>query len=260
MRYLMSLSYDGTPYHGWQRQPGDTSVQETLERALGILLRRPTALTGAGRTDTGVHARCMIAHFDTDADLHSDAAEKDRFLYRLNAIVQPSVAIHDILPAPGPEAHARFDATARTYRYLVHTVPDPFAQRSLYMHRAPDFEAMNRAAQYLLGRQDFTSFSKLHTDTKSNICTVTRARWHRYGPAHWYLSITADRFLRNMVRAVTGTLLEVGRGAAPEHVLHVLAAMDRRAAGTSMPAKALSLWHIDYPYPVPGVPLPADIW
>ncbi|MDE6176739.1 MAG: tRNA pseudouridine(38-40) synthase TruA [Paramuribaculum sp.] len=246
-RYFMTLSYDGAPYHGWQRQPGDISVQEVVENALSTLLRTPTPVTGAGRTDALVSARRMTAHFDTAQPI----ADCDDMVRRLNAIVGRPIAIYS-LQRVRPDAHARFDARSRTYHYLAHTVKNPFIDRLSWFTRRPlDFDAMNKGAQFLIGRHDFTSFAKLHSDATTHICTVTEAAWHPVGdPAEgrFEFVITADRFLRNMVRAVVGTLVEVGRGKLPpEGVAEVMSRLNRCDAGTSMPGHALYLWDVTYP-------------
>lgn len=237
----MRLAYRGAGFSGWQIQPQGITVQGALEEALGRLLRHPASITGAGRTDTGVNARMMVAHFDHDGELPAN------LIYSLNSMIGRDIAVYDIWPVDD-RAHARFDATARTYRYYVTTRKSPFAH--MLSWQAPptlDFEAMNTAAGTLIGRQDFTSFSKLHTQVKTNICDVRQARWVRYDEYTWYFEITADRFLRNMVRAVVGTLVEVGRGKyPPSHVADVIAMRDRCHAGTSMPPQALFLWQIDY--------------
>lgn len=246
MRYFMHLAYRGENYHGWQTQPNAASVQQTIEEALTTIVRRPTAIVGAGRTDAGVNARMMIAHLDLPDSL--DPCEP-RFIRGLNTLVGRDIAIYSFHRV-APDAHARFDATARTYRYFAHTGKNPFVGRLSW--QAPDsldFEAMNRAAALLPGRRDFTSFSKLHTDVKTNICDLRTARWVADGPGRWYFEITADRFLRNMVRAVVGTLVEVGRHRiAPDEVMDIVGRRDRCAAGTSMPGEPLFLWHIAYPY------------
>lgn len=263
-RFMLIMSYDGAPFKGWQIQPNDPSVQESVERALRISLRVPLHIVGAGRTDTGVNARHITAHFDVPAELAREKldidADRSRVRQTLNAILRPSVAVHHIVPVHA-EAHARFDATSRTYRYYLHTAPDPFRDgRSRFFHLPLDVEAMNREARSLLGTQDFTSFSKLHTDTNNNLCTITAAHWHQYGPNHFYFEITANRFLRNMVRAIVGTLLDVGTGKKPAgHVRRVIDAMDRCAAGTSVPGYALYLWDISYPYPLPSNPIPEQL-
>lgn len=246
-RYFMHLSYRGAPFHGWQRQPNAVSVQQVIEEALSTVLRTDTAITGAGRTDAGVNARSMVAHFDTAEPI----ANTDSLVRALNNLCGRDIAIYSIKPV-GDEAHARFDATSRTYHYYCTLRKDPFFHTLAW--QAPptlDFEAMNRAAQLLLETEDFTSFSKLHTDVKTNICHVTHARWHRVEGSDeaMVFVITADRFLRNMVRAVVGTLVDVGRGKLTlEGFRKVIEAKDRCSAGTSMPAHALYLWDVTYPY------------
>lgn len=246
MRWFIHLAYNGASYSGWQVQPGRTTVQGVIEEALSVLLRRPVGIVGAGRTDAGVNAHLMIAHFD--AYDHEDVGNP-RFRRSLNSILGPTVAIYGLYPV-ADDAHARFDATSRTYRYFAHTIKDPFAGKLSWETRPEmDFEAMNRAAAMMLGRRDFTSFSKLHTDVKTNICDLRQARWVNTAPGKWYFEITADRFLRNMVRAVVGTLVEVGRHKInPEEVMDIIERKDRCAAGTSMPAEPLFLWDIKYPY------------
>lgn len=244
----MRLAYNGAPFHGWQSQPGGVAtVQSALEDALSKVMRRPVAVTGAGRTDTGVSARCMIAHFDLPDDLTPDTAALPR---ALGAITGPDITVEKIWRV-SPELHARFSATSRTYRYFALTRRSPFFHRLAWTApRDLDFEAMNVAARVLLETEDFTSFSKLHTDAKTNICHVTRAEWTPVPLADgaWMFEITADRFLRNMVRAVVGTLVEVGRGKMTvDEFRAVIAAKDRCAAGTSMPAHALYLWDVTYP-------------
>lgn len=247
MRSFIHLSYLGAPFHGWQIQPGVVTVQSTIEESLARLLGRPTPIVGAGRTDAGVNARMMIAHADLPDDI--DTSPTGRFMRSFNALCGPAIAIHSITPVAS-DAHARFDATERTYRYFVHTVKDPFAGSLSWQAPATlDFEAMNEAARVLIGRRDFTSFSKLHTDVKTNICDLRRAEWVNTSPGHWYFEITADRFLRNMVRAVVGTLVDTGRGKTDAAgVQAILEARDRCSAGTSMPAQPLFLWDIKYPY------------
>lgn len=247
MRWFFDLSYLGAPFHGWQVQPGVVTVQSTVEEALGRLMRQPVAVTGAGRTDAGVNARRMIAHADLPDGFDASAPA---FLRSLNAMCGPHIAIAGARPV-APGAHARFDATGRTYRYFAHTFKSPFMGRLSWQAPASlDFDAMNDAAALLLGRRDFTSFSKLHTDVRTNICDLRAAAWHETDtPGCRYFEISADRFLRNMVRAVVGTLVEVGRGKlSPSGLMEVLEARDRCAAGTSMPAEPLFLWDVTYPY------------
>lgn len=248
MRWFMALAYRGAPFHGWQRQPGDVSVQSTIEDALATILRRPVAIVGAGRTDAGVNARRMYAHLDLPEGFDP---REGNFMRGLNSLVGRDIAIYSFVPA-APDAHARFDATERTYRYFAHTRKSPFTGDLSWFSPNPlDFDAMNEAAALMLGRRDFTSFSKLHTDVKTNICDLRSARWIRTGDDTWYFEISADRFLRNMVRAVVGTLVEVGRGKmSPETVLDVLDRKDRCCAGTSMPGEPLFLWDVKYPYKV----------
>lgn len=246
MRWFFDLAYLGAPFHGWQVQPQAVTVQSTLEAAFARLLRREVPVTGAGRTDAGVNARRMIAHADLPDGF--DAADPG-FLRSLNALCGPHIAVRSAR-AVHAGAHARFDATSRTYRYFAHTFKDPFCGGlSWQASPALDFEAMNAAADLLVGRRDFTSFSKLHTDVRTNICDLRAAAWVETEPGKWYFEITADRFLRNMVRAVVGTLVEVGRHKlTPEGVTGILEAKDRCAAGTSMPAAPLFLWDVAYPY------------
>ncbi|MDE7376940.1 MAG: tRNA pseudouridine(38-40) synthase TruA [Muribaculaceae bacterium] len=248
MRHFMQLSYRGEGFLGWQRQPQVPTVQSAIEDALGALMRQPVAVTGAGRTDAGVNARMMVAHFDAPAPLPPD------LVYRLNSMVGRQIAIEKIWPVPD-DAHARFDAVERAYRYYCTVGKSPFLYQLAW--QAPphlDFEKMNEAAALLIGRRDFTSFSKLHTQTKTNICDLRSARWTEEAPGLWHFEITADRFLRNMVRAVVGTLVDVGRGKMPpEAISEIVERKDRCSAGTSMPGHALYLWRVAYP---PGLVAP----
>lgn len=241
----MHLAYKGAAFHGWQSQPNAVSVQSTIEDALGRYMRRPVQIVGAGRTDAGVNARMMIAHLDLDIE-PDDCA---RLVSALNAMVGRDIVIYGLHPVAS-DAHARFDAVSRTYHYYAHTRKSPFTHDLSWLASPElDFEAMNEAASLMLGRRDFTSFSKLHTDTRTNICDLREARWEQIDADNWCFVITADRFLRNMVRAVVGTLVDVGRGKlSPEDVMKIIEKQDRCAAGTSMPAHALFLWQVDYPY------------
>jgi tRNA pseudouridine38-40 synthase len=243
MRYFIYLAYDGTRYHGWQIQPNGISVQQTLMQALATFLRREVEVTGAGRTDAGVHARLMVAHFDYDSPLDG-AAVTDK----LNRLLPPDISVYKVVPVR-PEAHARFDATWRTYHYFVSTSKDPFNRHYAWrLFQTPDFERMNEAARTLFDYTDFTSFSKLHTDVKTNNCRIMQAEWTQVGPTEWRFTIQADRFLRNMVRAVVGTLMEVGRGKMTvEGFRRVIEARDRCSAGTSVPGHALFLVDVGYP-------------
>lgn len=245
----MRLSFRGAPFHGWQRQPGAISVQQILEESLGRILRLdPVAVTGAGRTDAGVNASMMVAHFDLPLML-SDPASTVR---ALNSIVGRDIAVQDIVQV-ADDAHARFDATERTYHYYCVTHKDPFTYPLTWKAPATlDFDAMNRAARLLLDTSDFTSFAKLHSDARTNICDVRRAEWiPTPGASGMTFVISADRFLRNMVRAVVGTLVEVGRGKmTADDFRRVIEARDRCSAGTSMPPHALFLADVKYPYPL----------
>lgn len=255
MRYFIELSYDGTAYHGWQIQPNGASVQETLQQDLKMLLREDVAVTGAGRTDAGVHAAMMVAHFDIEDPLPTPPVREgsarqtacDYLVYRLNGVLPHDIAIHKIYPV-ADDMHARFSARARTYYYYVHTRKSPFLRdRSWRLVSTPDFEAMNRAAATLMEYEDFTSFSKLNTDTKTNICHVTMARWVQLSDYEWRFEITADRFLRNMVRAIVGTLMEVGRGTLNvDGFREVIEQKNRCKAGDSVPARGLFLQEVKY--------------
>ena len=241
MRYFIYLSYDGSRYHGWQIQPNGISVQEVLNGALSTLLRQPIEVTGAGRTDAGVNASLMVAHFDT---VHQ---ADDELVRRLNKFLPQDIAVEKIVPVRA-DAHARFSATSRTYHYYIVTEKSPFEP---YAYRYPlplDFEKMNEAAQTLFDYTDFTSFSKLHTDVKTNNCRITHARWEQVAPTKWQFTITADRFLRNMVRAIVGTLLDVGRGVLSiDGFRNVIEQKNRCSAGNSVPGGALFLADVSYP-------------
>ena len=243
MRYFIILSYDGTNYHGWQIQPNGNSVQETLTKALSTLLREDTSIVGAGRTDAGVHALKMIAHFDTEREV--DCAH---LIDKLNRLLPADISVLQVCPV-NVDAHARFSATSRTYRYYVSTAKNPFNRhRTMRLFHTPDFERMNEAALRLFDYIDFTSFSKLHTDVATNNCHIVQAQWQQVDEHEWRFVIQADRFLRNMVRAVVGTLLEVGRGKMTiEEFCQVIEKKNRCSAGTSVPAHALFLVDVTYP-------------
>ena len=252
MRYFIQLSYDGTGYHGWQVQPNGVSVQEVLQKALSTLLRQPTEVTGAGLTDAGVHASMMVAHFDWPAAHEGEGCEEmpldcTQLTYKLNRLLPPDVAVQAVRPV-GPEMHARFSATRRTYHYYIHTRKDPFLRGYSWQVNVPlDFALMNEAAQVLLEYSDFTSFSKTGTDVKTNICQLTEARWEQLKPGEWRFTVSANRFLRNMVRAIVGTLVEVGRHRMTiSQMRHAIEAKDRQRAGESVPGHALYLTNIEY--------------
>ncbi len=253
-RYFIYLAYDGTRYHGWQVQPNGSSVQECLMKALSTFLRQEVEVVGAGRTDAGVHASLMVAHFDYAEEEEGNAAgavkevDTDLWTDKLNRLLPPDISVYRICQV-NPNAHARFDAVARTYKYYVTTEKYPFhRQYRCRLYNVPDYERMNEAARLLLEYTDFTSFSKLHTDVKTNICHITHAGWTQEDEHTWVFTIRADRFLRNMVRAIVGTLLEVGRGKLTvEGFRKVIEQKDRCKAGTSVPAQALFLINIEYP-------------
>ena len=242
-RYFIYFSYDGAAYHGWQVQPNAITVQQVLEEALATLVRQPVPLVGAGRTDAGVNAACMVAHGDFPCE--ADCAQ---LVYKLNKILPPDIAVSDVRRVKD-DAHARFDALSRRYNYRVVTAKSPFARRyACRVLPGVDFEAMNRAAEILYEYTDFTSFSKLHTDVKTNNCKVTLARWRQVGDNEWVFEIEADRFLRNMVRAIVGTLLLVGRGKLTlDGFRAVIENKARGEAGDSAMGEALFLVSVEYP-------------
>ena len=257
MRYFLCLSYDGSAFCGWQIQPNAPSVQESLEATLSRLLNRPVQVTGAGRTDTSVNAVGYIAHFDWDGILPFEASD---FSYKLNAMLPRGIAVHSVSPV-ADEMHARFSAKRREYTYFIHRQKDPFMVPWSWQCGYPqmDFDAMNQACQYLLGTHDFSCFEKTGGDNKTSICTVMDAFWAPYTPSHiqimrpeeggkyWYFRIAADRFLRNMVRATVGSLIEVGRGKQkPEWIAELIATGTRGDAGESVPGHALFLNKVQY--------------
>ena len=243
MRFFITLSYDGTRYHGWQVQPNGPSVQEKLQWALSTILRQDIQVTGAGRTDAGVHARMMVAHFDVETMVY----EQQDLTYKLNRLLPQDIAIQMMEPV-SDEMHARFSATSRTYHYYIHTVKDPFLRAySCELHYPLDFQLMNEAAAILMTYEDFGAFCKAHADVKTTLCHITAAQWHQTSPSSWYFEITANRFLRNMVRAVVGTLIDVGRGRLSlDDFRKVVEGKRRTEAGESMPANALFLEEVKY--------------
>lgn len=262
MRYFLRLAYNGSNYHGWQRQPNSQSVQQTIEDSLSVILGKKIDITGAGRTDAGVHAKEMYAHFD-----YEEIIEGKRFLRSVNSLIGKDISIYDLIEVPD-DAHARFDAVSRTYKYFISSGKNPFLEKLVMdSGRLYDIELMNKAAEKLLRIDDFTSFAKLHSDTKTNICRVSEAGWEiidssTLSPTSRFskdlspgffngivFTITADRFLRNMVRAIVGTLLEVGAGKLSVNGFdEVIQRKDRCAAGTSVSPFGLYLWKINYPY------------
>ena len=242
-RYFVTFSYDGTRYHGWQIQPNGVSVQEKLQEALSTLLREPIVVTGAGRTDAGVHARMMVAHFDWEGAV----IDGQQLAYKLNRLLPYDIAVSKVEPV-SEEMHARFSAKSRMYRYYIHTVKDPFQRAySCEIHYPLVFAKMNEAAQILTTYEDFGAFCKSGADVKTTFCDVTKAEWVQTSPTTWYFEIRANRFLRNMVRAVVGTLIEVGRGRLSiDDFKKVIEGKQRSDAGESMPGNALFLEDIVY--------------
>ncbi len=242
-RYFIELAYSGKDFYGWQIQPNEISVQEAIEQAI-FRLHSNTGykVVGCGRTDTGVHAHHFVLHVDLPR-----IDDYSQFLFKMNSMLPESIALHSVCEVDA-DKHARFDATSRTYRYFIHWEKDPFLNdRSWEVRHAPNFEAMNEAAKHLIGTQDFTSLSKIHTDVKTNICSVRIGSWIQTSETTAYFEITADRFLRNMVRATVGTLMDVGYGKINANDLKsILEAKDRQAASTSVPAHGLFLWKVEY--------------
>ncbi|GHE28292.1 tRNA pseudouridine(38-40) synthase TruA [Sphingobacterium griseoflavum] len=244
-RFFMEVSYDGSLYHGWQVQKNAVSVQQRINEALAKILRTTVETIGAGRTDTGVHAKQLYVHFDIKAGLIPD---EDRFLHAINSLLPSDIAALRLVEVH-QDAHARFDAVERSYAYHIHFRKDPFLiRRSWQLRDYPDVARMNEAAHYLLGTQDFGCFSKSNTQVFTNICTVKRAEWVE-NEEGLVFHITADRFLRNMVRAIVGTLLDIGqKRKEPLSMVAVIQSKDRAQAGTSVPAHGLYLTRVVYPY------------
>ncbi|SHF74562.1 tRNA pseudouridine38-40 synthase [Mariniphaga anaerophila] len=242
-RYFVQLSFKGTNYHGWQIQPNALSVQETVEKAFSTVLREDISVTGAGRTDTGVHSSFYILHFDASKKIE----DTQKLVFRMNGFLPPDVAIQKIWSV-NREAHARFSALSRTYKYYITTQKSPFqTETSFFFHGELDVNKMNDAAKSLFEYSDFTSFSRLHTDVKTNFCKIYRAEWKKENGTLCF-EIKADRFLRNMVRAIVGTLLEVGKGKLSlEGFKKIIEQKDRGAAGASAPAQGLFLVDVEYP-------------
>lgn len=244
MRLFIHFQYDGTNYHGWQIQPNGNTVQEELQKALSIILRQPIEVVGAGRTDTGVHARHMVAHFETVLPL---VGELEGVSYKLNRLLPRDISVLKVEPV-ADDMHARFSATSRKYHYYISTRKDAFSRHYAWqIHWNLDFDKMNEAAQMLIGEKDFASFCKVGSDVKTTMCNLTHAQWVKDSETNWHFEIAANRFLRNMVRAVVGTLIEVGRGRMTlDQFKAVLAQKSRSAAGESVPANGLFLEEVSY--------------
>lgn len=245
MRYFIDLSFDGTAYHGWQIQPNGASVQETLQRALGLLLmgkKEGWPVVGAGRTDAGVHARQMVAHFDCDKPV-----DCDQLVYRLNRLLPRDISVRSV-KAVSEDMHARFSATRRTYHYYLHQAKDPFLRHySWEVHYPLDFPLMQQGAQMLLGERDCACFCKSGADNQTTLCRVMDAHFEQQQDGSWIFVIAANRFLRNMVRAVVGTLIELGRHRITlEGLQAILDGGSRSDAGESVPGHALFLWEVEY--------------
>lgn len=241
MRFFIELSYKGTNYHGWQVQPNANTVQAEINKALSTILNVKIEVMGAGRTDAGVHAKQMFAHFDVEVEF-----DIPKIIVKLNVFLPSDIVIHGIAEV-NADANCRFDAISRTYQYHIIHQKNPFIEQAYFLHKPLDIEAMNTACKHLLGMQDFTSFSKVNTQTFTNNCDISMALWKWQGK-ELVFTIKADRFLRNMVRAIVGTLLEVGVGKIyPDDVKQIIAKKDRCKAGTSVPAHALFLVEVEYP-------------
>lgn len=253
-RYFIYLSYDGSKYHGWQIQPNGISVQEVLEKSLTTLLGKQTSVTAAGRTDAGVNASSMPVHFDADEELpmpnkkHPGETPEQHLAYKLNRILPRDIAVNKIVKVNN-DAHARFSATKRTYYYYVTLRKNPFlTQYHLRLTYPVNFNLMNEAAKMLLGQHDFDCFAKAHPDVKTSFCTVYKAQWVEISKDEWRFEISADRFLRNMVRAIVGTLLDIGRGKVSINELHeIINSRNRSRAGESVKGEALFLESVEYP-------------
>jgi tRNA pseudouridine38-40 synthase len=249
LRYFIHLAYNGTPYHGWQIQPNATSVQETLNKAFSVLLQSEINLMGAGRTDTGVHAKEMYAHFDFEASIYIP-----NLVHKLNSFLPKDIVIYDIIPVHD-DAHTRFDATKRTYEYHIHQFKNPFLDElSWYFHQPLDIDLMNEAAKLLFNYTDFECFSKVNTDVNTFDCTIFEAYWTRASTEHsendqLVFTISANRFLRNMVRSIVGTLVNVGlHKITLDDFTKIIESKSREKAGFSVPAHGLYLTKINYDY------------
>lgn len=244
LRYFLEFAYNGTHYHGWQLQPNATTVQETLTNAISTLLRQPIELVGAGRTDAGVHAKQMYAHFD-----YEQAIDIPVLVQKMNSFLPIDIVVYNIHPVD-TEAHARFDATARTYEYHIHLFKDAFCDDLSFYHFKPlNVELMNEAAKILFEYEDFECFSKTHTDVFTFNCTIYAAHWELKENNKLIFTISANRFLRNMVRAIVGTLISVGLEKINlAEFRKIIESKNRGKAGFSVPGKGLFLTKVTYPY------------
>ena len=241
MRYFIDISYDGSNYHGWQIQPNADTVQHQINLAFSTILNEEINVLGAGRTDTGVHAKKMIAHFDTNQTI-----DFEKFKYRINGFLKNDISLNDIYKVKD-DAHARFSAISRTYEYRVSRTKNPFSVNSYLLLRDLDFQSMKKACKFLHGSHDYTSFAKLHSENYTNNCEVYIANW-KEDENSLIFTIKANRFLRNMVRAIVGTLIEIGEGKISfSDIETILMSKDRANAGYSVPANGLSLIDIEYP-------------
>jgi len=241
MRYFIDISYDGSNYHGWQIQPNADTVQHQINLAFSTILNEEINVLGAGRTDTGVHAKKMIAHFDTNQTI-----DFEKFKYRINGFLKNDISLNDIYKVK-EDAHARFSAISRTYEYRVSRTKNPFSVNSYFLLRDLDFQSMKKACKFLHGNHDYTSFAKLHSENYTNNCEVFIANW-KEDENLLIFTIKANRFLRNMVRAIVGTLIEIGEGKISfSDIETILMSKDRAKAGYSVPANGLSLIDIEYP-------------
>lgn len=241
-RYFFEISYNGTPFYGWQKQIGQLSVQEVIEKDIQKLFQKEKIeIVGCGRTDKGVHAKQYYFHVDLKSEI-----DNEKLVFKLNRMFPESVSVHSIYEVPG-DLHARFSANKRTYRYFIHQQKNPFlSQLSTYIPAHLNVEEMQKGCSFLLGTQDFSSFAKIHTDVKTHICTVSNARWF-YEGEQLIFEITADRFLRNMVRAIVGTMVDIGVGKLTlEDLSTIIAQKNRSAASKSIGAEGLYLWKVEY--------------
>ncbi len=242
-RYALIIEYDGTDFQGWQIQPNGPTVQEAIEQALGTFFRTSVSVTGSGRTDAGVHARFQVAHFDTESELNSD-----RLFKSLNGLLPNTIAVQNVISVDDA-FHARFDAIKRTYRYYISKTPSALERRTrIWIPRSTDISRMQDAADYVLGSHDFSAFCRTKSETKNRVCSVASANWVAEGNDKYFFEITADRFLHGMVRALVGTMLQIGTGLhRPESIQSVLESRDRRMAGPAAKAAGLILHRVDYP-------------